>query len=548
MHMSAPLPQGVAVSGAITPAFAEILSPEALGFVAKLHRKFESRRQELLVARAARQREFDQGKLPDFLPQTKSIREGDWVVAAQPKDMLDRRVEITGPTDRKMVINALNCGASTFMADFEDANCPTWHNMIDGQINLRDAVRRTISLEQNNKKYRLNDQTAVLIPRPRGWHLDEKHVTVDGKPVSGGIFDFALLFFHNAKELLARGSGPYFYLPKMESHLEARLWNDIFVFSQTELGIAQGSIKATALIETVVAAFEMDEILYELREHSAGLNCGRWDYIFSFIKTLRTDPGAVLPDRSQVTMEQPFMRAYTQLVVRTCHRRGVHAMGGMAAQIPIRNDAEASAAALAKVRADKLREVNDGHDGTWVAHPGLVEVARGVFESGMSGPHQLDRRRDDVVVNAADLVRVPQGTRTEAGLRLNIRVGVQYLEAWLRGLGCVPLYNLMEDAATAEISRTQIWHWIHHRAALDDGRTVTRELVEAMLAEEMERVKREIGPERIAAGRFPEAIRLFLEVSTSPHLAEFLTLAALGELHSQHDLSLAPSQESGGHP
>jgi len=521
--MSAPLPRGVAISGAVNAAFAEILSPEALGFVAKLHRSFESRRQGLLAARAARQREFDQGRLPDFLPQTKSIRESDWVVAPQPKDMLDRRVEITGPTDRKMVINALNCGASTFMADFEDANCPTWHNMVDGQINLRDAVRRTISLEQNGKKYRLNDKTAVLIPRPRGWHLDEKHVSVDGKPVSGGIFDFALYFFHNAKELLARGSGPYFYLPKMESHLEARLWNDIFLFSQKELGIAEGSIKATALIETVVAAFEMDEILYELRNHSSGLNIGRWDYIFSCIKKFRANQDFCLADRAQVTMLAPFMRAYALLLVKTCHKRGAPAMGGMAAQIPIKNDPAANEAALEKVRQDKLREVTDGCDGTWVAHPALLPIAREVFDKHMPQPNQYDRQRPDVNVTAKDLLDFqPEQPISEAGLRNNISVGIRYLGAWLAGNGCVPVYNLMEDAATAEISRSQIWQWMRSpKGVLDDGRRVTPEIFSALLGEELAKAK-----QTQAEGKLDEAAKLFEKITTDDKYVEFLTLPA----------------------
>ena len=523
MHMSAPLPQGVAVSAAITAAFAEILSPEALGFVAKLHRKFESRRQELLAARAARQKEFDQGKLPDFLPQTKSIRDSEWVVAPQPKDMLDRRVEITGPTDRKMVINALNCGAATFMADFEDANCPTWHNMIDGQINLRDAVRRSIALEQNGKKYRLNEKTAVLIPRPRGWHLDEKHVTVDGKPVSGGIFDFALYFFHNAKELLARGSGPYFYLPKMESHLEARLWNDIFVASQKELGIPEGSIKATALIETVVAAFEMDEILHELRTHSSGLNIGRWDYIFSCIKKFRANQNFCLADRAQVTMTAPFMRAYALLLVKTCHRRGAPAMGGMAAQIPIKNDPAANEAAVEKVRQDKLREVTDGCDGTWVAHPGLVPVAKAVFDQHMPAPNQYSRQRTDVNVTAKQLLDFqPERPITEAGLRNNISVGIQYLGAWLAGNGCVPVFNLMEDAATAEISRSQIWQWMRSpKNVLDDGRKVTPSLFKKLLDEELQKVK-----DAGAEGKLDEGAKLFERLTTDDQYVEFITLPA----------------------
>jgi malate synthase len=527
MHMSGPLPQGVEVSGPISKEFAQILTPEAVDFVAKLHRKFESRRQELLARRAQRQKEFDAGAKPEFLAETKKTRETDWVVAQQPKDMLDRRVEITGPTDRKMVINALNSGASTFMADFEDANCPTWHNMIDGQINLRDAVRRTIAFEQNGKQYRLNDKTAVLIPRPRGWHLDEKHVTVDGKPVSGGIFDFALFFFHNAKELLARGSGPYFYLPKMESHLEARLWNDIFVFSQKELSVPQGSVRATALIETVVAAFEMDEILYELREHSAGLNIGRWDYIFSCIKKFRANRDFCLADRAQVTMTAPFMRAYALLLVKTCHRRGAPAMGGMAAQIPIKNDPAANEAAIEKVRQDKLREVTDGCDGTWVAHPGLVPVAKQVFDQHMPQPNQYSRQRLDVNVTAKQLLDFqPERPITEAGLRNNISVGIQYLGAWLAGNGCVPVYNLMEDAATAEISRSQIWQWIRSpKGVLEDGRKVTAELFKKLLAEELVKVKN-----AGAEGKLDEAAKLFERITTDDLYVEFLTLPAYRQI------------------
>jgi malate synthase len=523
MHMSGPLPQGIGISGPIGKEFAQILSPEAMGFVAKLHRKFESRRQELLARRAQRQKEFDAGAKPDLLKETQSIRDSEWRVASQPKDMLDRRVEITGPTDRKMVINALNSGASTFMADFEDANCPTWHNMIDGQINLRDAVRRTITFEQNGKQYRLNDKTAVIIPRPRGWHLDEKHVTVDGKPVSGGIFDFALFFFHNAKELIKRGSGPYFYLPKMESHTEARLWNDIFVFSQSELGIPDGTVRATALIETVVAAFEMDEILYELRNHSAGLNIGRWDYIFSCIKKFRANKDFCLADRAQVTMTAPFMRAYALLLVKTCHRRGAPAMGGMAAQIPIKNDPAANEAAIEKVRQDKLREVTDGCDGTWVAHPGLVPVAKQVFDQHMPQPNQYTRQRADVNVTAKQLLDFqPERPITEAGLRNNISVGIQYLGAWLAGNGCVPVYNLMEDAATAEISRSQIWQWIRSpKGVLEDGRKVTAELFKKLLAEELAKVKN-----AGAEGQLDEAARLFERITTDDQYVEFLTLPA----------------------
>ena len=528
MHMSAPLPKDVSIAGRMTPEFASILTPEALAFVAKLHRQFEVRRQQLLAARAARQKEFDAGKLPDFLPETKQVRESEWTIAAQPKDMLDRRVEITGPTDRKMVINALNCGASTFMADFEDANCPTWFNMIDGQINLRDAVRRSITFQQGGKSYALNENTAVLIPRPRGWHLDEKHVSVDGKPVSGGLFDFGLFFVHNAAELLKRGSGPYFYLPKMESHLEARLWNDVFRLAQDELKIPQGSIKATVLIETVLAAFEMDEILWELKEHSAGLNIGRWDYIFSCIKKFRSNQEFCLADRAQVTMTAPFLRAYALLLVKTCHRRGAPAMGGMAAQIPIKNDPQANDAALEKVRQDKLREVTDGCDGTWVAHPGLVPVAKEVFDRHMPGPNQYAKQRPDVAVTAQDLLDFrPEMPITEAGLRNNISVGIQYLGAWLAGNGCVPVFNLMEDAATAEISRSQIWQWIRSdKGRLEDGRRVTKDLFRQLLAEELPKVKDDLGEEAWAAGRYAEGAELFERITADDTYVEFLTLPA----------------------
>jgi malate synthase len=531
MHMSSPLPKDVSISGRITPEFAQILTPEALAFVARLHRQFETRRQELLARRAQRQKEFDAGALPDFLPETKKVRESDWKISPQPADMLDRRVEITGPTDRKMVINALNCGAATFMADFEDANCPTWFNMIDGQINIRDAVRRTITLEQNGKQYRLNDRTAVVIPRPRGWHLDEKHVTVDGQPVSGALFDFALLFFHNAKELLARGSGPYFYLPKMESHLEARLWNDVFLLAQESLGIPKGSIKATCLIETVVAAFEMDEILWELKEHSAGLNIGRWDYIFSCIKKFRSNKDFCLAERSQVTMTSSFMRAYALTLVKTCHRRGAPAMGGMAAQIPIKNDPAANEAALEKVRQDKLREVTDGCDGTWVAHPALVPVAKEVFDKHMPQANQYDRQRPDVNFTARDLLDFrPEAPITEAGLRNNISVGIQYLGAWLAGNGCVPVFNLMEDAATAEISRSQIWQWIRSaKGKLDDGRKVTADLVRALLAEELPKVRTHLGEDAWQAGRYEQGAKLFESITTGDYV-EFLTLPAYAQI------------------
>ncbi|MGB7541363.1 MAG: malate synthase A [Burkholderiales bacterium] len=514
--------------GAINTEYAQVLTSGALAFVAKLHRAFEPRRQDLLAKRAARQKEFDAGKLPDFLPGTAHIRSSDWVIAPQPKDMLDRRVEITGPTDRKMVINALNSGASTFMADFEDANCPTWTNMIDGQVNLRDAVRSTIAFEQGGKRYNLNDRIAVLIPRPRGWHLDEKHVLIDGKQVSGGIFDFALYFFHNARELLARGSGPYLYLPKMESHLEARLWNDIFVMAQNELGVPQGSIKGTALIETVVAAFEMDEILWELREHSAGLNIGRWDYIFSCIKKFRSNKDFCLADRSQVTMMAPFLRAYALSLIKTCHRRGAPAMGGMAAQIPIKNDPAANGAALEKVRQDKLREVTDGCDGTWVAHPGLVPIAKEVFDQHMPQPNQYGKQRPDVNYTARDLLDFrPEQPITESGLRNNISVGIQYLGAWLAGNGCVPVFNLMEDAATAEISRSQIWQWIRSKkGVLDDGRKVSKELFHRLVAEELPKVKAHLGEAAYNAGKYAEGAKLFERITADDTYVEFLTLPA----------------------
>src|SRR5437763_3356242 len=523
MPISVSKAHDIRVGGRVSAEFSEILSEPALTFLAKLHREFEPRRQELLARRAARQKEFDGGKRPDFLADTRSIRESEWRIASQPQDMLDRRVEITGPTDRKMVINALNSGASTFMADFEDANCPTWHNMVDGQLNLRDAVRRTISFEQGSKHYQLHEKTAVLIVRPRGWHLDEKHLSVDGKPVSGAIFDFALYFFHNAKELIARGTGPYFYLPKMESHLEARLWNDIFIAAQRELGIARGTIRATALIETVVAAFEMDEILYELREHSAGLNIGRWDYIFSCIKKFRAKDGFCLADRSQVTMLAPFMRAYALLLVKTCHRRGAPAMGGMAAQIPIKNDAAANEAAPEKVRQDKLREVTDGCDGTWVAHPGLVPIAKEIFDKHMPQPNQYDRQRPDVKVSAKELLDFqPERPITEAGLRNNISVGIQYLGAWLAGNGCVPVYNLMEDAATAEISRSQIWQWIRSpKGVLEDGRKVSAALFRQLLGEELAKVKAGEGE-----GKYDEGAKLFEKITTDDKYVEFLTLPA----------------------
>ncbi|HEU4725624.1 MAG TPA: malate synthase A [Candidatus Eisenbacteria bacterium] len=523
-----PLP-GVEIRAPRAEGADELLSIAAIGFLADLARRFGPRVEEALARRAARRERLAAGERLDFLPETKSIREGAWRIAPTPPDLQRRIVEITGPVDPKMVINALNSGADCYRADFEDSTTPTWASLVEGQRALHAAVRRTLAFTDpaTGKAYRLGESPAVLLVRPRGLHLPEGHVHVDGRPMPGPLFDFGLFFFHNARELLARGTGPYFYLPKLESHLEARLWNDVFIAAQESLGVPRGSIKATVLIETLFAAFEMDEILHELREHAAGLNCGRWDYIFSFIKARRHDPSTLLPDRSQVTMEQPCMRAYTTLSIRTCHRRGAHAMGGMAAQIPIRNDPAASERALEKVRADKRREVGDGHDGTWVAHPGLVPVAREVFEAALGGrPNQLDRLREDVTASAAALLEVPTGTRTEAGLRHDVRVGIQYLEAWVRGIGCVPLYHLMEDAATAEISRAQVWHWIRHGATLDDGRRVTAELFRAIVDEEMGTIAGEVGITRYETGRYSQARDLFVRLSTSERLEEFLTLPA----------------------
>jgi malate synthase len=522
--------EGIEVRGPMRPHYDEILTPEALAFVARLAREFRPRIQEAMEKRARRQVHFAAGETLAFY----NLHPGEWTVAPIPADLTKRTVEITGPVERKMVINALNSGADCFMADFEDSNAPTWDNNIQGQINLRDAVRRQISYTDptSGKAYKLNETIATLLVRPRGLHLPERHLAVDGSAVPGSLFDFGLYFFHNAKELLARGTGPYFYLPKLEAHPEAGIWNDVFVLAQELLGVPRGSVRATVLIETLPAAFEMDEILWELREHSGGLNCGRWDYIFSFIKTRAHDPEAILPDRSKVTMDQPFLRAYTQLAVKTCHRRGIHAMGGMAAQIPIKGDAEANERALEKVRADKLREVKDGHDGTWVAHPGLVPIAREVFEAHMTGKNQIDRKREDVQVDAPDLLRIPEGTRTEEGLRLNARVGIQYLEAWLRGNGCVPLYDLMEDAATAEISRAQVWQWIRHGATLEDGRAVTPELFQSIVDDEMTRIAGAVGPERFRDGRFDEARALFTRLSTAESLEPFLTLPAYALLET----------------
>ena len=520
-------PEGIEVQGPVPDTFVEVLTPDALRFVAKLARRFGSPRDALLDKRVERQAAIDAGEMPDFLPETREIRESAWTVAPIPADLQDRRVEITGPVDRKMVINALNSGANVYMADFEDAHSPRWSATIQGQINLCDAVRGTIEyINPEGTVYKLKPPLATLLVRPRGWHLDEKHVRVDGKPFPGGLFDFGLFFFHNARALLGKGTGPYFYLPKVESHWEARLWNDVFLMAQQELGIPRGTIRATVLVETILAAFEMDEILYELREHSAGLNAGRWDYIFSVIKKFSKYPQFVMPDRVQVTMTTHFLRSYCLLLIQTCHRREIHAMGGMAAQIPIKNDPAANEAAMAKVIADKEREVRDGHDGTWVAHPGLVPVAAREFDKGMPGPHQIHRKCEDVRVTPADLLEVPEGTITEEGLRTNLRVGVQYLEAWLRGTGCVPLYHLMEDAATSEISRAQVWQWIRHRARMEDGRTVTSDLARRLLQEELDLIRRAVGDAAYGAGRYELASRIFAELITSREFVPFLTIPA----------------------
>jgi len=535
MHnASKPMPAVTAITAvqiqgpALPPELTAILTAPALALVAELHRRFNGRRLELLAARQQRQAELDAGATPDFLPHTSALRAASWRVASVPADLQDRRVEITGPVERKMMINALNSGAQAFMADFEDSCAPTWENVIRGQQNLKDAVDGTITHTDpgTGRHYRLNQHTATLIVRPRGWHLPEKHVTVDGQEVSAALFDFAVYLANNHAALARRGNGPYFYLPKLESHLEARLWNEVFVAAQDALGIPRGTIKATVVIETILAAFEMDEILHELREHSAGLNCGRWDYIFSFIKKFRNRPGFVLPDRGSVTMERPFLKSYVDLLIRTCHRRGAHAMGGMAAQIPIKDDPEANAVAMARVRADKLREARAGHDGTWIAHPGLAAIAREAFDSVMTGPNQLGVLREDAAVSATDLLQVPAGDITDAGLRSNIRVGGRYVEAWLRGQGCVPLYHLMEDAATAEISRAQVWQWIRHGARSSDGQAITAARFTATLDEELAGIAREVGEARFAAGSFGDAARLFAHMVQKADFDDFLTLPA----------------------
>ena len=521
---------GLELPGGIEPGFDEVLTPDALEFVGELEHEFGARRRQLLEARAERRRRLRAGARLEFLSDTREIRDSDWTVAPAPPDLRQRWVEITGPTDRKMVINALNSGADGFMADFEDANAPTWRNMVSGHINLRDAIDGTITYDgSDGRHYELAENPATLLVRPRGWHLAERHLLVDSQPISAALFDFGMFFFHCARRLVDKGSGPYFYLPKMESHLEARLWNDVFCFAQDAAGIPLGTIKATVLIETLPAAFEMDEILNELREHSAGLNAGRWDYIFSSIKCFPDRPEMVLPDRSAVTMTVPFMRSYAELLAASCHRRGAHAMGGMAALIPLAPDPEANEKALAGVRADKEREVGQGYDGTWVAHPDLVPVAREVFERGLGGAeNQLGRRRDDVRVSAAELqdLAATPGEITEAGLRTNVSVGFQYVSFWLTGRGAAAINSLMEDAATAEISRTQIWQWVHHGAQLSDGRTITTELVRRILDEETEKIRSVVGEDTWKAGRPAETREIFDRVALSPELLEFLTIPA----------------------
>jgi malate synthase len=523
-------PANITITVPVSGRMGEILTPEALLFLSELHARFEAPRQARLAARIMRQKEFDQGVLPDFLSQTQSVRDANWQIASIPHDLLDRRVEITGPVDRKMIINALNCGAKVFMADFEDANSPTFSNCIDGQINLRDRWAGTLSLDDPNtgKSYRLKAELATLIVRPRGWRLDERHALIDAKSMSGALFDFGLYMFHSAKAAIAAGSGPYFYLPKLESHLEARLWNEVFIFAQDYLNIPQGTIKATVLIETLPAAFEMDEIIYELKDHMAGLNCGRWDYIFSFIKTFAERPEFITPDRSTMVMGQAFLSAYSQALIKTCHRRGAFAMGGMAAQIPVKNNPDANAQAFARVKADKEREAGNGHDGTWVAHPDLVPVAMEVFDRLMPSKNQLHVLREDVTTTPPDLLKMHEGQRTEAGLRENIRVGIQYIEAWLKGRGAVPLYNLMEDAATAEISRTQVWQWIRHQADLDDGRSVTKAMVESLISDEVTKLRATDG---FVEGRMAEALDLFIGLVMKDTCTDFLTVPAYERLN-----------------
>jgi malate synthase len=525
--MPTPTIAGLEITGPMNPGYDGIFSPAACGFVAELERRFGPRRRELLARRAERQAEIDAGRLPDFLTANAPARAAGWRVPPPPPDLLDRRTEITGPVERKMAINALNSGAQCWMADFEDANSPTWENVVEGQVNLRDAVNRTITYTSpEGREYRLKDKTAVIVARPRGWHLEEKHVLIGGRRVSATLLDWGLCFFHNAVNLVSRGSGPYYYLPKLEGHLEARLWNDIFIHAQAAAGLPRGTIRATVLIETITAVFEAEDILYELREHASGLNCGRWDYMFSVVKKFRNHSRYIFPDRTSITMTVPFLRAYCLHVIQVCHRRGAYAMGGMAAQIPIRGDPAANAEAIAKVRADKEREAADGHDGTWVAHPGLVATALEAFAKSMPGPNQIHRLREDVTVTAADLLQPLSGPITEKGVRWNIHVGIRYLEAWLGGSGCEPIRNLMEDLATSEISRAQLWQWLRFGASLDDGRRITQALYRELLEEELAVIRAEYGAARYDGGHFPAATELFMRMVASGQFDEFLSLPA----------------------
>lgn len=540
-------PDGMAIKAPFHAPYISILTPEALYFIRALHLRFNPHRLKLVDERKQVQVKIDAGWKPGFLPETEIIRSSDWRIPAPPADLTDRRVEITGPVDRKMIINAMNSGANVFMADFEDSNSPGWDNNMNGQINLRDAINKTISFtNEAGKEYSLNEKTATLFVRPRGWHLEEKHVEINGEPISASLFDFGLYFFHNAKTLLKKGSGPYFYLPKIESYKEARLWDDIFVFSQNYCGVPYGSIKTTVLVETILASFQLHEILWELKDHSAGLNCGRWDYIFSFIKKFRNIPGHIFPDRSEVTMTVPFMRAYTQLVIQTCHRRGAPAIGGMAAQIPVKNDDEANRVALEKVKADKLREVKDGHDGTWVAHPGLVSLAKEVFDEHMKTPNQIHVKREDFHCTEEELLAVPQGAITEKGLRHNINVGILYLESWLRGNGAAAIYNLMEDAATAEICRTQVWQWIHGHAKLNDGREITLSLYEDMRDDEIENIRHAVGSKAYQDGFYVQAICLFNKLVVQDNWEDFLTLSAYDHILSNEEKKICIADVASG--
>jgi malate synthase len=536
--------EGMEIKAPFKAAYKEILTAEALHFIRALHIRFNPHRKNLLKEREVVQQKIDTGWKPGFMPETAVIRDSQWLISPVPEDLKDRRVEITGPVDRKMIINAMNSGANIFMADFEDSNAPNWENVIGGQINLRDAINQTISFtNENGKEYSLNEKTATLFVRPRGWHLEEKHIEIDGDPISGSLLDFGLYFFHNAKTLLKKGSGPYFYLPKLENYKEARLWDDVFVFSQNYCGVPYGSVKATVLVETILASFQLNEILWELRDHSAGLNCGRWDYIFSFIKKFRNIPGQIFPDRSQVTMTVPFMRAYTQLVIQTCHKRGAHAMGGMAAQIPVKGNEEANALAMAKVRADKLREVRDGHDGTWVAHPGLVPMAKQIFDAYMKTPNQIHIKREDFSCTEKELLELPGGTITEEGLRHNINVGILYLESWLRGNGAAALYNLMEDAATAEICRTQVWQWLQNKSKLNDGRAITHTLYEDLRDDEIEKIQHAVGSRAYQEGKFTQAICIFNKLVVQDKWEDFLTLPAYDLILSNDEKKVCEEED-----